>query len=97
MYMHTLNMAALTNINFDTMEDESALFSSNSNTTSATTTPIQTQPPPVTELSFEEKVKQLIANNVCVYILTPCYGGMCHVDYMYCLMATVEKFRMFGI
>jgi hypothetical protein len=31
-----------------------------------------------------------------LYILTPCYGQVCHVNYMCCLIKTVEVFRQFG-
>jgi hypothetical protein len=48
--------------------------------------------------SLEIKIKNYIAqNNSCVYILTPCYGGMCHVDYLSCLLNTNEYFRKLGI
>ena len=30
-------------------------------------------------------------------ILTPCYGGQCHVNYVICLMKTLELFREFNI
>ena len=78
------------------MEDESSLFSSNDNATQAS--PIMTSPVVTEEPSFEQKVRDFIINkNPCVYILTPCYGGMCHVDYLHCLLATMERFRTFGI
>jgi hypothetical protein len=48
--------------------------------------------------SIEIKIKNYIENNnPCVYILTPCYGGMCHVDYLNCLLSTNEYFRKLGI
>jgi len=31
-----------------------------------------------------------------LYILTPCYGSMCFVDYMSCLIQTIELFRSIG-
>ena len=78
------------------MEDESSLFSSNDNATQAS--PIMTSPVVTEEPSFEQKIRDFIINkNPCVYILTPCYGGMCHVDYLHCLLATMERFRTFGI
>jgi len=40
-----------------------------------------------------EYIKQ---NNPTLYILTPCYGGTCLVDYMLCLMATIEFFNRIG-
>jgi hypothetical protein len=32
-----------------------------------------------------------------LYILTPCYGGTCNVNYLICLMATVEMMKTFGV
>ena len=32
-----------------------------------------------------------------VWILTPCYGGMCHVSYVQAMMATIDVFRQLGI
>ena len=47
--------------------------------------------------SFEERVFSYIANNnPKLYILTPCYGGMCHVNYMICLMNTIHLFKQFN-
>lgn len=31
-----------------------------------------------------------------LYILTPCYGSMCHVNYMCALIKTIETFRIFN-
>lgn len=31
-----------------------------------------------------------------LYILTPCYGSMCHVNYMCALIKTIEVFRLFN-
>jgi len=31
-----------------------------------------------------------------LYILTPCYGSMCHVNYMCTLMKTIELFRIYN-
>ena len=36
-------------------------------------------------------------NNPKVYILTPCFGGMCYVNYIQSMMATTELFRTFQI
>jgi hypothetical protein len=46
---------------------------------------------------FESRVKNYISVfKPKLYILTPCYGGMCHVDYLTCLMQTVEMFRNYN-
>lgn len=36
-------------------------------------------------------------NNPKVAILTPCYGGQCHLSYIPCLIATIELLMSFGI
>lgn len=33
----------------------------------------------------------------CLYILTPCYGGMCYTSYTRSLMSTVEKLKQYNI
>ncbi len=40
---------------------------------------------------YIKKVKPVI------YILTPCYGGVCFVNYVNCLMATKELFKEFNL
>ena len=46
--------------------------------------------------SFEKTVKEYIyKNSPKLYILTPCYGGMCHVNYLTCLVNTLTLFRQF--
>jgi len=89
-------MSELNSINYDVMEDETALFSTNDAATQGSSNMKDTV---VTEEpSFEDRIKTYTKDkNPCVYILTPCYGGMCHVDYLHCLLATLDKFRTFGI
>jgi len=49
-------------------------------------------------ISFEQIVASFLAKNkVKLYILTPCFGSICYVNYVHCLMATVELFRRFSI
>ena len=44
--------------------------------------------------SMKEIIKEYIEkNNPKLVILTPCYGGMCHVSYTTCLMNTMTLFR----
>jgi hypothetical protein len=48
--------------------------------------------------TFEDIVKEYIAaNKPHVHILTPCYGGMCFVNYVHCLFTTMDVFRKYGI
>jgi len=52
----------------------------------------------VDELDFKESVNAYV-NKVkpVVYILTPCFGGLCYVNYVNCLLLTKELFREFDI
>ena len=45
-----------------------------------------------------EKIRRYVeTNKPKLYILTPCYGGMCYVNYVTQLMATKDLLRTFGI
>ena len=47
--------------------------------------------------SFEEKVKTyIVTNDPKLYILTPCYGGMCYISYLQCLINTLNLFRQYN-
>jgi hypothetical protein len=47
--------------------------------------------------TIEEKIQNYIKiNHPKLYILTPCYGGMCHVNYVICLMNTINLFKQIG-
>jgi len=51
-----------------------------------------------TKQFFEERTKQYIAtHNPKLYILTPCYGGLCHVNYINKVMDTKDLLRSMGI
>lgn len=44
--------------------------------------------------TIEQKIANYIKiNNPKLYILTPCYGGLCHVNYTICLMNTINVFK----
>lgn len=48
--------------------------------------------------AFDLRVNEYVKKHsphVC--ILTPCYGGMCHVNYFHCVFQTVELCKQFGI
>ena len=46
---------------------------------------------------IEERILQYIAEkNPCLYILTPCYGGMCHLNYLSCILETRKTFDRLG-
>jgi acyl-CoA synthetase (AMP-forming)/AMP-acid ligase II len=71
------------NINFDIIDDEDAEKSLN---IEKNVTPFQTS---LTEY--------LSKNKPVVYLLTPCFASLCYVNYVHCLMATVELFRKYNI
>jgi hypothetical protein len=54
--------------------------------------------PQTHEISFEEKVKDFLKKNqVKLYILTPCFASLCYVNYVHCLISTIELFRRLNI
>ena len=51
-----------------------------------------------TELDFTNIVNDYVEKvNPVVYILTPCFGSVCFVNYIYCLLQTKEMFQQFKI
>jgi acyl-CoA synthetase (AMP-forming)/AMP-acid ligase II len=54
----------------------------------------QSSPP----TNFQDKVTEYLSKNkVCLYILTPHYGGMCYVNYMNSLIATISRMKEVGV
>lgn len=50
------------------------------------------------EIDLKSTIDEYIEKyNPVVYILTPCYGSVCFVNYVTCLMQTKELFQNFGI
>lgn len=48
--------------------------------------------------TFEDKIINYVkTKSPKLYILTPCYGSMCYVNYVQCLMLTKDLFRNLGI
>ena len=50
------------------------------------------------KLDIDSEIAEYVKNNnpkIC--ILTPCYGGMCYVSYMCCLMNTKEILQKYNI
>ena len=48
--------------------------------------------------NFQDKVTEYLSKNkVCLYILTPHYGGMCYVNYMKSLIATISRMKEVGV
>ena len=44
----------------------------------------------------EQLAKYILCNKPKLYILTPCYGGMCHLNYLCSLMKTIEIFKLYN-
>lgn len=48
--------------------------------------------------NINEKIEQFVnEKKPVVYILTPCYGSVCYVNYVYSLMMTLEVFKQYKI
>ena len=84
------------NIKFQVMEEEDIF--------STTTTPIQNKGGDIkntvlpNQPTFEEVLQKFLQKNkIKLYILTPCFASLCYVNYVHCLMATVELFRKLNI
>ena len=75
------------NINFDIIDDDSSNKPSQSSLDiEETVTPFQIN-----------LTDYLSKNNPVVYLLTPCFASICYVNYVHCLMATIELFRKYNI
>lgn len=50
------------------------------------------------QIAFEAKIKNYLQKNKPkVYILTPCYGGLCYTNYVSCLMNTLNVFKQLDV
>jgi len=89
------------NIKFQVVDDEDqklfGTLQSSASSSAATSTPSVAH----SNTSGSEFEKQIITffqkNRVKLYILTPCFASLCYVNYIQCLMMTVELFRRFNI
>ena len=49
-------------------------------------------------VNFDIKMREYVAKNKPrVYILTPCYGSMCHLNYVSCLIQTMNVLKQYNI
>jgi hypothetical protein len=88
------------NIKFEVVDDEDAQLFNHSNrqtahvgTMPSTSTTFQES----TINNFEKMVIEYIRiNKPKLYILTPCFGSVCFVNYVNCIMATVNMFQKLG-
>lgn len=79
------------NIKF-TIADNEDIYSSNKMNTQEKKTQN------IVKKNFEEQImKYVTSNKVKLYILTPCFGSVCYVNYINSLMLTVELFRKFNV
>ena len=91
------------NISFDIIDDHSDdEIKENVFQEASKTMPVQATAPAiqgnVNNFTFDDKVKEYLSvNRVKLAILTPCYGSLCFVNYVQCLMATNEMCRNYGI
>jgi hypothetical protein len=47
--------------------------------------------------SFEKVIHEYVkTTNPKLFILTPCFGGMCHINYLTCLVNTITLFKQFN-
>lgn len=75
------------NIKFQIIEENQEIIKP-SNTTSIETV----------QINFDEKIQKFIRENRPVlYILTPCFNGMCYINYVNSLMYTIELFKKLGL
>jgi len=76
------------NILFEVVDSDSNPFAPTESSLSASTE--------APDIPLDQQVRNYInANHPKLCILTPCYGGMCFVNYVHCIMATVELFKQF--
>lgn len=76
------------NINFDIVNDNNDNNENKKNTKELMNS----------NTSFSLLLKEYLSKNTpVVYILTPCFGSICYVNYVHCLMNTIEIFKQFEI
>jgi len=82
------------NINFKIIENDETLFK----TEKPTMPNVNMSPQNIPMSQFEQQVTAFFKKNrVKLYILTPCFGSVCYVNYVHCLMSTIDIFRRFSV
>ncbi|NBV29040.1 hypothetical protein EBS02_08525, partial [bacterium] len=77
------------NIKFQIVEEEDILFQ----TQQKPSVPSNTQ-----QITLEQQITDFLQKNkIKLYILTPCFASLCYINYVHCLMNTIEIFRRLGI
>ena len=76
------------NILYEIVESEVPSFTQTENTISTVID--------APDIPLDQQIRNyVVTNNPKLCILTPCYGGMCFVNYVSCLMATIDLFKQF--
>ena len=82
------------NIQYDILDD----FSSSKKSKLFAPKDKQTEDSPRTTVHFhDELMAYLSKNKPVVYILTPCFGSVCYVSYVHCLINTIDLFKRYNI
>ena len=90
------------NIKFEIVDEDSPVFTNKpSSVQPSSVQPSPLQPgPPIYEnpnMNFEQNVREYIRENKPkLYILTPCFGSVCFVNFVNCIMATFNMFQSVG-
>ena len=79
-------------IKYEVLDEDTALLNAIQGDNNSTTSIIKD-----TESNLELMIKEFISkNNPKLFILTPCYGGQCYINYLTCLINTITLFRQLG-
>lgn len=82
------------NIKYNVVENDEKLFQ----TENPTMPNVNMTPQNMPMNQFEQQVIAFFKQNrVKLYILTPCFGSVCYVNYVHCLMSTIDIFRRFAV
>jgi hypothetical protein len=84
------------NINFNVMEKDESIFTQENISMNGAS---RIQEAVVdTNVSLTDKIREYVKTyNPTIYLLTPCFASLCYVNYVFCLMQTVEACREFNI
>lgn len=78
--------------NFNVVDNDDALFTDSNDATRIKNAIINENVP------LNEKIEAYVKeHNPTMYLLTPCFASLCYVNYVHCLMQTIEVFRNFKI
>jgi acyl-CoA synthetase (AMP-forming)/AMP-acid ligase II len=72
--------------------------SKQSSTTEAANNVPNTLAPTTQNATYDDKIKAyLVDHTPVVYILTPCFASLCYVNFVHCLMDTIELFKHYAV